>query len=117
MTTPSSSPPACEANYDGFVTPIEPNRHSRVTKPGQVCDIRPPATAARIARSFAGTWRSLRHIAIHSESTVMKTSTKIAAALLAVLMLASCGNTIRGVGKDTSNAVDATEDAAKDVAN
>lgn len=47
----------------------------------------------------------------------MKTSTKIAAALLAVLMLASCGNTIRGMGRDTSNAVDATEDAASDVAN
>lgn len=45
----------------------------------------------------------------------MKTSTKIAAALLAVLMLASCGNTIRGAGRDTSNAVNATEDAAKDV--
>jgi entericidin B len=80
-------------------------------------DIRPSATADRIARSFAGTWRSFRHIHIHSESTVMNTSTKIAAALLAVLMLASCGNTIRGVGRDTSNAVDATEDAAKDVAN
>ena len=47
----------------------------------------------------------------------MNTSTKIAAALLAVLMLASCGNSIRGAGRDTSNAVDATQDAAKDVAN
>jgi predicted small secreted protein len=47
----------------------------------------------------------------------MKTSTKIAAALVAVLMLASCGNTIRGAGKDTANAVDATQDAANDVAN
>jgi predicted small secreted protein len=47
----------------------------------------------------------------------MNTSTKIAAAFLAVLMLASCGNTIRGAGRDTSNAVNATEDAAKDIAN
>lgn len=47
----------------------------------------------------------------------MKTPTKIAAALLAVLMLASCANTIRGAGRDTSNAVNATEDAANDVAN
>ena len=39
------------------------------------------------------------------------------ATMLSVLMLASCGNTIRGVGRDTSNAVDATQDAAKDVAN
>jgi entericidin B len=46
----------------------------------------------------------------------MKTSTKIAAALLAVLMLASCANTIRGAGRDTSNAVNATGDAVKDVA-
>jgi predicted small secreted protein len=80
-------------------------------------DIRLPAIAARIARSFAGPSPSDRHIHIHSESTVMKTSTKIAAALLAVLMLASCGNTIRGIGRDTSNAVDATEDAAKDATN
>lgn len=47
----------------------------------------------------------------------MKTSTKISAALLAALMLASCGNTIRGAGRDTANAVDATQDAAKDVVN
>ena len=47
----------------------------------------------------------------------MTIAIKISAALLAVLMLASCGNTIRGMGRDTSNAVDATEDAAKDVAN
>jgi predicted small secreted protein len=46
----------------------------------------------------------------------MKTPTKLAAGLLAVLMLASCGNTIRGIGRDTSNTVNATEDAAKDVA-
>jgi len=46
----------------------------------------------------------------------MKTSTKIATALLAVLMLASCGNTIRGMGRDTSNTVNATKDAANDVA-
>jgi predicted small secreted protein len=53
----------------------------------------------------------------HAESTVMKTHTKIATALLAVMLLASCGNTIRGAGRDTSNAVDATKDAANDVAN
>jgi predicted small secreted protein len=38
-------------------------------------------------------------------------------ALLLVATLASCGNTIRGLGRDASNTVDATEDAAKDVAN
>ena len=47
----------------------------------------------------------------------MKTTTKIATALLAVMLLASCGNTIRGLGRDTSNTVDATQDAAKDATN
>jgi entericidin B len=44
-------------------------------------------------------------------------TTRVAAALVLVLALASCGNTIRGFGKDASNTVDATEDAAKNVAN
>lgn len=48
---------------------------------------------------------------------MLNTTTRIAAAVLLVLALASCGNTIRGFGKDASNTVDATEDAAKDVAN
>jgi predicted small secreted protein len=42
---------------------------------------------------------------------------RVAIMLIAALFLASCGNTIRGVGRDTSNAVDATQDAANDVAN
>lgn len=44
-------------------------------------------------------------------------SIRLAAALALVLALASCGNTIRGFGKDASNTVDATEDAAKDATN
>ena len=48
---------------------------------------------------------------------MITTATRTAAALLLVLALASCGNTIRGLGKDASNTVDATEDAAKDVSN
>lgn len=47
----------------------------------------------------------------------MNTPTKIAAALFAVLMLASCANTIRGAGRDASNTVNATKSAANDVAN
>ena len=43
---------------------------------------------------------------------MITTSTRTAAALLLVLALASCGNTIRGFGKAASNTVDATEDAA-----
>ncbi|MCV9960865.1 entericidin [Pararhizobium sp. BT-229] len=35
--------------------------------------------------------------------------------LLSITTLASCGNTIRGVGRDTANAVDATQDAGRSV--
>jgi predicted small secreted protein len=44
-------------------------------------------------------------------------SGKFVIALGALLMLASCANTIRGFGKDASNTAHATEHAAKDVAN
>ncbi len=48
----------------------------------------------------------------------MKTvSTHLVLALVAALALTSCGNTIRGFGRDAANTVDATEDAARDVAN
>ncbi|WP_454745935.1 entericidin domain-containing protein [Ciceribacter selenitireducens] len=41
-----------------------------------------------------------------------------AAALgLALLALTACGNTIRGLGRDMGNAVDATQDAGRSVAN
>ena len=36
--------------------------------------------------------------------------------LAALVGLASCGNTIRGLGRDTANMVDATKDAGSDVA-
>jgi predicted small secreted protein len=48
---------------------------------------------------------------------MIKTTTRLTLALAMVLALASCGNTIRGFGKDASNTVNATEDAARDVAN
>ncbi|QRM55803.1 entericidin [Sinorhizobium sp. BG8] len=44
-------------------------------------------------------------------------TTKISIILAALLALSACGNTIRGMGKDTANAVDATEDAGRSVAN
>lgn len=44
-------------------------------------------------------------------------STRIVIALIAALALTSCANTIRGMGRDTSNAANATKDAANDVAN
>ena len=40
-------------------------------------------------------------------------STKILIALSAALLLASCANTVRGVGKDMSNTAHATQHAVK----
>lgn len=36
--------------------------------------------------------------------------------LAALLMLSACGNTIRGVGNDVGNVIDATQDAGRSVA-
>jgi predicted small secreted protein len=44
-------------------------------------------------------------------------TTKIAAALCVMLALSSCGNTIRGMGKDAANTVDATQNAGNRVGN
>lgn len=33
--------------------------------------------------------------------------------VLSITTLSACGNTIRGMGQDTANAVDATQDAKK----
>ncbi|WP_420493409.1 entericidin [Rhizobium etli] len=41
--------------------------------------------------------------------------TRIAAACCVVLALSSCGNTIRGVGRDAANTVDATQSAGNRV--
>lgn len=41
----------------------------------------------------------------------MKILSAIAAATLLTVALSSCGNTIRGMGKDTANTVDATQNA------
>jgi len=47
----------------------------------------------------------------------MKTSTYAVIALLAsVLLVSACANTIRGVGKDAANTVDATKSAGHRVA-
>ncbi|MBB4227351.1 entericidin domain-containing protein [Rhizobium mongolense] len=45
----------------------------------------------------------------------MLLTTKIAAACCVLLALSSCGNTIRGVGRDTANTVDATQNAGNRV--
>ncbi|MGF9691598.1 MULTISPECIES: entericidin [unclassified Rhizobium] len=44
-----------------------------------------------------------------------KTVTVTAALFAAIMTLSSCGNTIRGMGADTANTVDATQDAGKRV--
>ena len=41
--------------------------------------------------------------------------TRISIVFAALVALSACGNTIRGVGKDTANAVDATQDAGRSV--
>ncbi|MCM2293726.1 entericidin [Allorhizobium sp. BGMRC 0089] len=46
----------------------------------------------------------------------MKTVVAVASLLICATSLASCGNTIRGMGRDTANAVHATKDATQDVA-
>lgn len=37
--------------------------------------------------------------------------------IVVTIGLSSCGNTIRGIGSDLGNAVDATQDAGRSVAN
>jgi entericidin B len=44
-----------------------------------------------------------------------KSITVIAALLATAMSLSSCGNTIRGVGRDTANTVNATQDAGRSV--
>jgi len=39
----------------------------------------------------------------------------IATTLVALFSLSACGNTIRGIGRDTANTVNATQDAGRTV--
>jgi predicted small secreted protein len=41
----------------------------------------------------------------------------LATLLACALAISACANTIRGVGRDASNTVDATEGAVRDIAN
>ncbi|SIQ92583.1 entericidin B [Rhizobium sp. RU33A] len=51
-------------------------------------------------------------------TVVFQRSTAVVAVLVALAVgLSSCGNTIRGIGNDLGNAVDATQDAGRSVAN
>jgi entericidin B len=42
---------------------------------------------------------------------------RISIVLAALLALSACGNTIRGIGRDTANTVDATQGAGRDIDN
>lgn len=42
---------------------------------------------------------------------------RVGVASMMLVVLAGCGNTIRGVGHDVGNVVDATQDAGRSVAN
>jgi len=44
-----------------------------------------------------------------------KTIATIGFVLFSIATLSACGNTIRGMGHDTANAVDATQDAGRSV--
>ena len=43
------------------------------------------------------------------------TAQSLGVMLAALVVLSACGNTIRGLGRDTANAVDATQDAGRRV--
>ncbi|MBW9117452.1 entericidin [Rhizobium cauense] len=47
----------------------------------------------------------------------MTTTAKIAAAVCVLLALSSCANTIKGIGRDAANTVDATQNAGNRVGN
>jgi len=44
-----------------------------------------------------------------------KNLARLGIVLATLLVLGACGNTIRGIGRDTANAVDATQDAGRRV--
>jgi entericidin B len=46
-----------------------------------------------------------------------KAITTVFAVALATVAMSSCGNTIRGMGQDTANTVNATQDAGNRVGN
>lgn len=50
-------------------------------------------------------------------ATFQRSTSVVAVLVAATLGLSSCGNTIRGIGNDLGNAVDATQDAGRSVAN
>ena len=46
-----------------------------------------------------------------------QTVATVSVILIALATLSACGNTIRGIGQDTANTVNATQSAGKKVAN
>jgi len=63
-------------------------------------------------------WRARKLPFHHVEANIMTFSKLVPIAMIiSALFLASCANTMRGMGRDASNTIDATEDAAEDIAN
>jgi entericidin B len=68
---------------------------------------------AKIGRDWIPMWcqSPISHLVEIGDNDMSSTITVLIAATLTVGSLASCGNTIRGMGKDTANTVDATQNA------
>jgi len=47
----------------------------------------------------------------------VKSVLSVGVIVLSVIVLGGCANTIRGVGRDTANAVDATQSAGNNIGN
>jgi predicted small secreted protein len=72
-------------------------------------------------RAFFSRWGGLRPLSIKNHfarTPIMTASTlaKIGAACIVLMTMASCANTIKGVGRDTASAVNATQSAGHTVA-
>jgi entericidin B len=52
---------------------------------------------------------------VGTENMTAKILGRIAIVSVALISLSACGNTIRGVGADTANAVNATQAAGQDI--
>src|SRR5215217_6379915 len=54
-------------------------------------------------------------LSVRNPTMTAKTIATIGFVLFSIATLSACGNTIRGMGHDTANAVDATQDAGRSV--
>ncbi len=77
-----------------------------------------PRSALIFPKSFVTNWWVICSIGETKMSALTaKGLMRLTVLGLALVALSSCGNTIRGVGRDMGNVVDATQDAGRSVAN